>query len=269
MAITVISKTSGYDNKVIEDAFESNLLTALDFNQFCVVDNSLQSVDGLTKTINTYTATSGNVEVLAEGQGNTKSTTVSFTDKDYTVQCYQGQFAIYDEAVMKDSNLYDVALKGLTEDFTNQITTDVIGEMNKATKTATVDGSYADAVAQAIAELPYDSQPTDLYLVVSKATGLEIQKEAKEYLKYVEAFMRSGYIGSIYGVPIYTTKATLTPLGVLGQRDAITVFTKKGVESETERDANLRKTTHIMRKYGLTALTDNRKIVKLVAKSNG
>ena len=49
----------------------------------------------------------------------------------------------------------------------------------------------------------------------------------------------------------------------MATRDAVTLFNKKGVEIEQERDANIRKNSIWSRKYYLAALTDATKVVKI------
>ena len=50
---------------------------------------------------------------------------------------------------------------------------------------------------------------------------------------------------------------------IVATRDAVTLFNKKGVEIEQERDANIRKNSIWSRKYYLAALTDATKVVKI------
>ena len=63
---------------------------------------------------------------------------------------------------------------------------------------------------------------------------------------------------------IYTKKNANTGEIVVGMRDAVTLFNKKGVEVEQERDANIRLNEIYSRKYYLAALTDATKVVKII-----
>lgn len=273
MAIT--AQHTIYDNFVLENQFESNLTTQLDFNQFLTVDNSLTSAPGMMVKINKYTVGTGAVSTVAQGADNTNSSTVGFTTSTYTVNTYQGQFAVYDEQVMTDPNVLDEGLNGLAEDFANLITTDVLGEMAKATATVSYapattvageDGIDFDTIVDALAEYPFEDE-SGLYLVIGKAQLAEFRKNLGDNLKYVEDFVRKGYIGQVCGVPVYVSKAITDGNAYLGSPEAITYFNKKGVESEVKRDAGKRQSNYIMRKYGVTALTDARKIVKIVPAS--
>ena len=51
---------------------------------------------------------------------------------------------------------------------------------------------------------------------------------------------------------------------VVATRQAVTLFNKKGVEVEQERDGDIRQNTIFSRKYYLAALTDATKAVKIV-----
>jgi hypothetical protein len=68
----------------------------------------------------------------------------------------------------------------------------------------------------------------------------------------------------VAGVNIYTKKDAETGTIVLGTKEAVTLFNKKGVEVEQERDANIRLNEIYSRKYYLAALTDATKVVKIV-----
>ena len=91
-----------------------------------------------------------------------------------------------------------------------------------------------------------------------------IRKNLGEDLKYVESFARAGYVGTVAGVNIYTKKDAVAGTVIVGTREAVTIFNKKGTEVETERDADVRKNDIYSRKYYLAALTDATKAVKIV-----
>ncbi len=50
---------------------------------------------------------------------------------------------------------------------------------------------------------------------------------------------------------------------IVATRQAVTIFNKKGVEIEQERDPDIRQNTIYSRKYYLAALTDETKAVKI------
>jgi hypothetical protein len=101
-----------------------------------------------------------------------------------------------------------------------------------------------------------------LFLLIGPDAVAEFRKGLGEELKYSEGFARTGYIGSVCGVPVYISKAITTP--ILASKEAVTLFIKKNSEIEQERDADHRKNMVYARRVSLVALTDATKVRKLV-----
>ena len=250
-----------YENFVLENKLEDLLTTAIDLNQYMTHDTSLTEVPGMKKVINTYTST-GDVEDLNMGEGNSNEIEVSFTSKEYTVGVTQGKFAYYDEQEMKDPMVVDAGLAGLAQKMTNDLTKKAIAEFAKGTNIKTnVTWTFNDIV-DAIAAYPYEDEE-GLFLLINPEEKAVFRKNLGEDLKYVEDFARTGYIGSVCGVPVVVSKAVPKGTGYLAHRSAVTVFTKKGAETEQERDADTRKTSIFARKVMLVALTDDTRVVVL------
>ena len=105
---------------------------------------------------------------------------------------------------------------------------------------------------------------TEIFAFVAPADMAAIRKALKDDLKYVEAYVRQGYIGTVAGVNLYT-KADATPGTICGgTKEAVTMFNKKGVEVEQQREANTRLNEIFSRKYYVAALTDANKCFKIV-----
>lgn len=252
-----------YQNFVLENKLEDLLITHLDMNQFCTQDTSLVEEPGMIKKISVYTST-GDVEDLAMGAGNSQEIEVSFVQTPYTVQVTQGKFAYYDEQEMADPMVVDAGLNGLASRMTNDLSTKVVGELDKATLTydASATGLTFNAVVDAIAKFPHEGEE-GLYLLINRDDLAGLRKNLKDELKYVEAFARTGYIGSVCGVPVYVSDAVPKKKAFLADRQAVTVFTKKGSEIEQERDADHRKNSIFGRKVMLVALTDATRVVEI------
>ena len=62
---------------------------------------------------------------------------------------------------------------------------------------------------------------------------------------------------------IYTKKDATEGEVIIGTKEAVTIFNKKGTVIEQERDANTRENVIYSRKYYVVALTDETKAVKL------
>lgn len=249
-----------YENVVLSNKINEILTTKVNLNNYMTVDTTLAENAGNKKVVNTYTAT-GNVEELGMGEGNSTEITVSFTPAEYEVKTYQGKFAFYDEQEAQDPKVVDTGLDGSAKSMINEFTALAIAEMEKAT--LTVSGAWSfDIVVDAIAKMNLEDE-TGLFLLVSPADKAAIRKALKDDLVYAEDFVRTGYIGSIAGVPVIVSKAVPTGKAYLATKEAVTVFIKKDTETEYERDADTRNNKYWVRKVGVVALTDATKIVKV------
>ena len=257
-----------YDNFVLANEIEDQYNSKLDLVRFCTVDNSLVGVAGDTKIIHVYRATNG-TQKLAMGQGNTLNIQVRYEREEYKIQLAQNRFPYYDEEVMKDPTVVDVGLRHMATDMFNTIQDEIFAEFNKATLKIHTGGTnkpiefghFVDAVALLNLE---NIEGVEIFAFVNPTEMANLRKTLKDDLKYVEAFVRSGYVGTVAGVNIYTKKNANTGEIVVGMRDAVTLFNKKGVEVEQERDANTRLNEIYSRKYYLAALTDATKAVKII-----
>ena len=250
-----------YQNFILANKVSDILTTQVDLNTYMTVDTELAENAGMKKVINTYTAT-GNVQNLAMGEGNTADIEVSFTPTEYTVGTTQGRFKYYGEQEMTDPMVVDAGLDGIAKTMVNDFTTKAIAEYEKATLTLTGTAWTFDTVIDAIAKMNLEDE-TGLFLLISPADQANFRKALKDDLKYVEGFVRTGYIGSVCGVPVIVSKAVAKGKGYLATKDAITLFIKKDTEIEQERDANTRENRVFVRKVALVALTDATKLVKI------
>jgi hypothetical protein len=250
-----------YENFVLENKLEELLMTSVDLQSYMTVDTSLTEQAGMKKIINTYTAT-GDVEDLEMGVGNSEDIEVSFTSAEYTVGVTQGRFQYYDEQEMTDPMVVDTGLKGVSDKMVNDFTRKAVGEYEKATLTLEASEWSFDTVVDAIAKLNLEDE-SGLTLLISPADKAKFRKALNDDLKYVEGFARTGYIGSVCGVPVVVSKAVAAGKGYLSTPKAVTLFIKKGSEIEQERDANVRNNKVFARKVTVVALTDATKLVKI------
>lgn len=257
-----------YDNFYLSNEVEDQFNSHLDLQQFCTVDNSLEGTAGMLRKINVYKATNG-TEKLAMGEGNTKSIEVSYAPKDYRILLAQNRFEYYDEQAMTDSNLVPVGVRHMGTDMFNTVNADVFAEFNKATQVVVVSSFGFDAFADAQAMFNLESlENVNFFAFVSPDDVAELRKVLGLNLQYVEAFARTGYVGTVAGVNIYTKKDAVSGKICVATKEAVTLFNKKGTEIEQpprdSGDANIRKNTIISRKYYLAALTDQTKAVKIL-----
>lgn len=254
-----VSNNTIYQNEVLENKYSSILATKLDLQRFMTVDNSLAMNAGMIKKVITKTAT-GDVDDLQMGEGNTKEISVSTSTVPYTVGTTQGKFVYFDEEAMADPAVVEAGLTGLAESMVNSFVAKAVGEWEQAEEVTCAAFDFA-GVVDAIASMNLEDE-SGLFLLINPEQVAEFRKGLGEELKYSEGFARTGYIGSVCGVPVYISKAIVNP--ILASKEAVTLFIKKDSEIEQERDADIRQNRVFARKVALVALTDATKCRKLV-----
>lgn len=247
-----------YENVILSNKINDILTTKVNLNNYLTVDTSLAEGAGMKKVINTYTST-GNVEELAMGAGNSTEIEVNFVPAEYEVKTYQGKFAFYDEQEMQDPMVVDTGLQHSADSMVNTFTALAVAEYEKATIKHTATEWGFDTVVDAIAKLNLEDE-SNLFMLVSPAEQAEIRKALADNLKYSEGFVRTGYIGSVCGVPVIVSKAIPAGKAYLATKEAVTVFIKKDTETEYDRDADKRHNMYWVRKFGIVALTDATKV---------
>ena len=252
-----------YDNFVLANEIEDQYNSHLDLMRFCTIDNSLVGTAGMVKKIHVYTATNG-TEKLDMGEGNSKSITASYAPVEYRIQLAQNRFDYFDEEAMTDPMVVTTGVRHMATDLFNTVNADIFAEFQKATLAHTASApdfaAFVDAVALMNVE---NTEGLEVFGFVCPKDTAKVRKALKEDLKYVEAFARQGYMGTVGGVHLYTKKDATEGTIVIGTKDAVTLFNKRGVEVEQARDENVRKNSAWSRKYYLAALTDATKAVKI------
>ncbi len=219
---------------------------------------------------NTYSATDG-IEELAMGAGNTKQIETVIEDETYRVKLAQGRFKYYDEEAMTDPLAIQKGIDHIPEEMFNHVNADVIGEFGKASTVIEASAPNFEAFVDAVAALNMEVQEgAGIFALLHPKDIAKVRKTAKDSLQYVEAFIRTGYVGTMAGVSLYVTKAATEGTIVGGTREAVTVFNKKGMEIEQigpnnrgNDDTNTRTNWIYGRKYYVAKLTDDSKAFKI------
>lgn len=256
-----------YLASIVEDQFESHL----DLARFCTVDTSLEGTAGMKKIINVYSATDG-TEKLAQGVGNSKSITAGHTQKEYEIQLAQNRFDWYDEEAMKDPELVPVGMKHAGTDLFNTMNADIFAEYKKGSQTVEASAPNFDAFVDAIAKMNVENdENVEIFAFVNAVNKAKVRKALKDELKYVEAYARAGYIGSVAGVNIYDKKNAEDGEIVVATKEAVRLLVKTGTEVEqitknarSETAANVRMNSAFSRKYYVAALDNDTKVVRIV-----
>lgn len=267
-----------FANKVIESKATDLLSTKLNHRSLMTIDAELQGSEGMTKTINTYTYT-GEAEILGVGVGSTASKrgSVSYVGKDYTVQCIQEAFDYFDEDFMKDNNVVDMGVNGATDVMTNFLTSKFYealattqGAQELVGKTEFAKGgaiSY-DTVVDAIADMKVEDE-SKLVLVLPTDWKADIRKDSDYKAAQLGEVIYNGQVGTIAGIPVVCTKVLNATSGNAAKAylltpEAVTLFIKKNVEVEQDRDKDKRLNSIYLREYYICALTDATKARKIV-----
>lgn len=252
-----------YQNFVLANEIEDQYNSHLDLMRFCTIDNDLVGEAGMIKKIHVYNATSG-TEKLEMGKGNTKVIEVNYAPEEYKILLAQNTFKYYDEEAMTDPMVVTAGVRHAAVDMFNHANADVFAEFNKASLVVPASapdfGAFVDAAAMLNVE---NLEGLEVFAFANPKDMAKIRKALKDDLKYVEAFARQGYVGTVGGINIYTKKDAVENTIVGGTRQAVTLFNKKGVEVELDRVADVRQNIVISRKYYLAALTDATKAFKI------
>ena len=252
-----------YENFFLSNTVEDQFNSHLDLQRFCVVDDSLVGTAGMKRIIHTYRATDG-TEKLTIGQGNSKSIEVSYTPVEYEIALAQNRFTWNDEHAMTDPMLVPVGMKHAGTDMYNTVQGDIYGEFAKTGIEVPATAPNFDAFVDASAALNLENvEDVEIFAFVAPADKAKVRKALKEDLSYVEAYARQGYIGSVAGINLYDKADATAGEIIVGVRGAVTIFNKKGVETEQDRDPNTRVNNAYSRKYYVVALTDESKAVKI------
>ena len=256
-----------YDNFFLSNEIEDQYQSHLDLQQFCTVDNNLTGVAGMVRKIHKYKATDG-TEKLTMGNGNTKTIEAGYTEKEYRIQMAQNRFQYYDEEAMTDPMVITTGTRHAGTDMFNTVNADIFGAFNEATMTVVTTALGFDAFVDGSAMLNLENlENVSIFGFVHPSDVAKLRKAMKEDLKYVEAFAKQGYVGTVGGINIYTKKNAEPGKVVIGTKEAVTLFNKKGTEVEQEREGNIRKNTVYSRKYYLAAMTNEAKAVKIIVGS--
>ena len=256
-----------YDNFFLSNEVEDQFNSHLDLAQFCTIDRTLEGVAGMVRKINVYRATNG-TEKLAMGEGNSKSIEVSYTPEEYRIQLAQNRFDYYDEQAMTDPNLVPVGVRHMGTDMFNTVNADVFAEFNKTSVVVNAPAPDFAAFVDAQAALNIENiEGVSVFGFVSIKDMAKVRKALKDDLKYVEAFAKQGYVGTVGGVNLYTKKDAVEGEIIVGTKDAVKLFIKKGTEVEQPQraadEANVRQNSIFARKYYVAALTNETKAVKI------
>jgi len=257
-----------YDNFFLESQIEDQFNSAIDLQNYFVVDTTLSEGPGMVKKINRYSASDATQE-LAMGEGNTQTIEVTFNTFEYRVKLAQNEFDYYDEQAMTDDMIVPTGIRRMASGMFNKVDSDFMAELKKASRVIYGTSWDIDYFADAVGLLDVagtDNAPESLrpFCFMNPQDIATIRALAKETLQYNESYARTGYVGSLYGVDIISKKNQTKGQTEIALTQAATIFLKPGIEADQDRDGNTRLNKMWSRKYYIAALTDDTKVVRII-----
>ena len=254
-----------YENFVLENKMTDLVNSNVDAHALFTTDNTLETSSGLKKVINKYTYT-GKVEKLAKGAKNTTKGAVTFVPSEYNIERYQQTFEYNDMDIMQDPYMLDVMTTGASTLMANDIKEQYFAEIAKIGNTFEYNTFNYDAVVDALAEIGKEVED-DLFIVMGLDNKASIRKDPDYKASKQGEILYTGQFGDICGVPCVCSK--LVPAGVvyITTKDAVKLFVKKSGTVEQKRDVETKDNTVVYDRYGVMALVDETKSIKMVKKS--
>lgn len=254
-----------YENFVLENKMTDLVNTNLDVHALFTTDASLENVDGMRKVINKYTY-QGAVEKLAKGAKNSVRGGNTMVTSTYDVERYQQTFDYNDEDVMKDSYFLDTLTTGAATLMSNHIKEQYFAELAKISNTHEYDAFNYDAVVDALAAIGREVE-SDNVIVMGLDAKAAIRKDADYKASRQGEILYTGQFGDICGVPCVCSKLVPADTVYITAKDAVKFFVKKSGEIEQDRDIETKDNTVVYSRYGVMALVDETKSIKMVKKA--
>lgn len=268
--------------QVMQDMISVGLPKAIKFTQFATVNDKLKGIPGDTVTIPAW-AYIGAAEDVAEGVEVTTATMTAST-KQVKVKTAGKAITLTDEAVLSGfGDPIGQATHQLSLSIADKIDNDVLAALGTTTLTYTDAKaiSYKGIVA-AVDKLNEESGTEKvLFVAPSQITVLRQDDDFIAKDKYGNDVMMNGEIGMIAGCRVVTSRkindtgatidnfiVCLTPEGEDGTPalPAVSIYTKRDANLETERHAKARTTDIVVSAHYAVGLTNESKVVKATFK---
>ena len=254
-----------YTNQVLENTMTDLVNTKLEVNSLFTIDNSLSTEAGLKKVINKYTYT-GAVEKLAKGAKNSTKGAVTYVTKEYDIERYQQTFDYNDMDVMQDPYILDVATNGAATLMTNHIKEQYFAELAKISNHYDYDVFNYDAFVDALAQLNREVE-SDMFIIMGNDGRAAIRKDDDYVASRQGEILYTGQFGTINGLPCLFSKLVPADVAYITSKDQVKLFVKKDGSVEQDRDVESKDNTVVYDRYGVMALVDETKSIKLQKKA--
>ena len=265
------------DPEVMAPMISAKLEKAIVATPFAKIDNTLVGQPGSTITVPKYEYIGDAVD-LAEGVAADK-TKLETTSAPYTIKKAVKQVELTDEAVLSGyGNPVGETNNQLALAIRSKIDNDVMDALKGAQLryAATGDISYENIV-KAIDRLGEEENvPKAMFIHPDQVSTLRLDEQFTDNNKYPENVIMRGEIGMIANTRILVSKKAinadgtkylnpiveLKPESQTGDESAaVTIFLKRGINLETQRELNNYTTLIGADQHYVAALTDESKVV--------
>lgn len=283
MAVTKL--TDIINPEVMADMISAKVDKAIVVTPFAKIDNSLEGIAGNTITVPVYSYIGDAVDV-AEG-GTISDSTLSATPATYTVKKAGKGVTLTDEAVLSGyGNPAGETTSQLAKAIAAKIDADCIDALGNATAKSdqhTKVISYA-GIVDAI-DVFGEELNTEKVIFVNPAQVSTLRKDA-DFIsadKYDNAVVMTGEIGKIANTRVVASKRIVKDTGAgtytnpivkietdartEDETPALTIFKKRDVQLETERDTHTKTTFISADEHYVAALTNDAKVVLVTFKA--
>ncbi len=270
-----------FNPEVVAAMISAKLPKAIRFSPFATIDNTLAGQPGDTITVPKF-AYIGDAEDVAEGE-DIPLTALTHTTQKITVKKAGKGVELTDEAVLSGyGDPQGEAINQLVLSIASKVDTDCASVLQTGTKTKAASAAISyngiiDAVDLFEEETP---DPFSKVMFINSKQMTTLRKDANflsldKYPAPKGAVVLAGCIGSIAGVQIVvsnriaeaesTFKNPIVQLDVDSETGialpALTIYMKRGVQVETDRDIVAKKTVLTADQHYAAALTNDARVV--------
>lgn len=277
MAVGMTKLAQMIDPEVMAPMISAKLKEGIVATPFAKIDTTLVGQAGSTITVPKYKYI-GDAEDLAEGITADK-TLLETTSENYTVKKAVKQVELTDEAVLSGyGNPVGETNNQLALSIRSKIDNDVMDELKKAQLVYTAEGDISyNNVVNAIDVLNEEENVEKVMFIHPKQVS-QLRKDENFISndKYNNNVMMKGEIGMIANTRIVATKKAINAEGTYflnpivelkpqsqtgDETSAITIFLKRGINLETQRELGNYTTLIGADQHYVVALTDESKVV--------
>ena len=259
------------------DMISAKLPSAIKVSSFAKIDRTLEGRPGNTITVPQYKYI-GDAEDVAEGE-EISMTKLEATTTDATVKKAGKGVEITDEAML---SAYGDPMNEAANQLTKSIASKIDVDCMEALQSATVeyDGSANiinyDGIVEAIGKFEEeDSQDKIMYIHPAQETQLRKDPDFQDKNKYPMEVIMNGVIGRIGGAQVIKSKKVkddgsnyICPIVQLTSEEtdeevpALTIYMKRDVLVETDRDIKKKITEITADEHYVATLSNDSKVVK-------